>query len=342
MNDAAGLPEFLALPPDDQRDAYLVGAEDLGRSAIVLEKDVWVCWTLDALFRCPDMPDMAFKGGTSLSKIFDAISRFSEDIDVTMDHKGLAPDIDPYEDKSRKARDRDDEALHKAMCERSVDVVVPHLREFMAQVGLDADKLEIEESGEVLTLRYPHLVDRGNDYYLEGVKIEFGGRNMIEPNEIHTVMPYLAEAFPGFSFPTGDVSVLSPMRTFWEKFTLAHAASNREMFPTAARNARHWYDLAVLSVHQVGLDALADLELLTDVVRVKERFFRSGTTHYERCLEGSSTLLPGEPGLSHLREDYERMVAAQMLEHPMPFEELVERVRTLEGNANAAVAAARG
>jgi len=62
------LPAFLALSAENQREAYLAGAAELGRPAIVLEKDVWVCWVLEALFSCPDIPDMAFKGGTSLSR----------------------------------------------------------------------------------------------------------------------------------------------------------------------------------------------------------------------------------------------------------------------------------
>jgi hypothetical protein len=338
MSDTTGMPDFLGLSPQDQRDAYLVGSEELGRSATILEKDVWVCWALDALFTCPEMPAMAFKGGTSLSKIFDAISRFSEDIDVTMDHNGLAPELDPYEPKSRKKRDQDDETLRRLMCERSMDIMVPHLRNLMTEVGLDQDMLYAEKDGEVLTVRYPHRVDGRDEYYLEGVKIEFGGRNMIEPNETYIVAPYLAATFSNFSSPAGEISVLSPTRTFWEKFTLAHAASNRENFPNAERNSRHWHDLAVLSIHQIGRDAVRNLDLLADVVRVKERFFRSGTSQYELCLRGESNLLPDEAGLALLRRDYEQMIAARMLDNPISFDEVVERVRSLEAEVNAAVA----
>lgn len=334
MSNGAGLPAFLTLPPQDQRDAYLVASEELDRSATVLEKDVWVCWTLDALFRCRGMPEMAFKGGTSLSKIFSAISRFSEDIDVTMDHNGLAPDLDPYEPKSRRQRDLDDETLRRLMCERSIDVLVPHLRGLMAEVGLSEDMLLTEKDGEVLTVRYPHLVEGRNAYYLEGVKLEFGGRNMIEPNETHTVVPYMAATFSNFAFPVGEVSVLSPMRTFWEKVTLAHAESNRPEFKNAERTSRHWHDLAVLSDHDIGRVALLDVELLRDVVRVKERFFRSGTSLYDLCLTGEANLLPGDTGLSLLRADYQKMLDAEMLDVPLPFDVLVERVRALQDEIN--------
>lgn len=284
MTEPADLPAFLALSREDQREAYLVGSEDLSRSATVLEKDVWVCWTFDALFRCPDVPDMAFKGGTSHSKIFNAISRFSEDIDVTVDHSGLAPDVDPYDPStSQNQRDRDDKTLRKLLCECSNDLIAPHLRSAAVEIGMPDDMLEIEDDGAVLNVRYPHLVNSPDPYYREGVKIEFGGRNMIEPNERHTVVPYMAQAFDSFAFPVGEVSVLSPMRTFWEKLTLAHAESNRPDFKNADRKSRHWYDLAVLADHDISRSAILEPDLLADVIRVKNRFYKTATARYELC-----------------------------------------------------------
>lgn len=339
MTETPGLPAFLALSTNDQRQAYLVGAAELGRSATVLEKDMWVCWTLDALFRCPDVPKMAFKGGTSLSKVFNAISRFSEDIDVTLDHGGLAPDLDPYDpSKSRKQRDRDNDRLHELLCECSNELVVPHMRSMMSDVGLSQDMLEVDEGGEVLTVRYPQLVEDRNAYHHEGIKIKFGRRNMTEPNDTHRIAPYLAETFDNFSFPVGEVGVLSPMRTFWEKVTLAHAESNRPEFRKLERTSRHWYDLAVLTDHAIGRAAIHDLDFLADVVRVKERFYRSGTTRYELCLQGECALLPDERGLGLLRDDYEQMVGAQMLDDPIPFDDVVTRVRALQDEVNAATA----
>ena len=340
MNDdtsTEGLTAFLSLSAQDQRDAYLIAAADLGRSATVLEKDVWVCWALDALFSCEGMPDMAFKGGTSLSKVFDAIARFSEDIDVTMDHKGLAPDLDPYDPAtSGGQRKRDTKMLGDLLCERSHDVVVPHLLARMAEVGLDADRLQIDKDGEELNILYPHLLDQRDPYYREAIKIEFGGRNMIEPNEAHTVVPYVAAAFSTFSFPTGQVAVLSPRRTFWEKVTLAHAESNRPEFKNAERTSRHWYDIAILADHEIGQAALLELPLLDEVVQVKNRFYYSGFAQYDLCLEGKANLLPDEVGLELLRADYQAMVAAGMLDDPLNFEDLVGRVRALQDAVNAA------
>lgn len=336
MSDTEALPAFLDLPISDQRDAYLIASADLGRSATVLEKDVWVCWALDTLFRCPGMPDMAFKGGTSLSKIFNAIARFSEDIDITVDHKGLAPDLDPYDTETTGGqRTRDTTKLGKLLCELSRDVVVPHFRSRLEDLGVSGNFLEVAMNGEELNIRYPHAIDEHDPYYRESVKIEFGGRNMIEPNAVHQVVPYMSEAFETYAFPSGAVHVLSPMRTFWEKVTLAHAESRRPEFKNADRTSRHWYDIAVLMDHKIGRDALLDIHLLTDVVKAKKRFYNSGFAGYDLCLEGKASLLPGEAGLALLESDYSKMIDAQMLEEPLAFDDLVARVRSVERAVNA-------
>lgn len=343
MSEAAGdLPAFLALSAENQREAHLAGAAELGRPAIVLEKDFWVCWTLEALFSCPGIPNMAFKGGTSLSKTFGAISRFSEDIDVTIDHGGLVPGLDPYDPNlSGGQRRRDNDTLLGALLACSNDVIVPHLYRQLEVAGLSADNLVVGENGAELTVQYPHLVTDGASYYREGVKIEFGGRNMIEPNQKHVVTPYMVEMLDNFAFPAGRVAVLAPERTFWEKFTLAHAESNREPMVTGDRISRHWHNLAVLADHEIGQAALADIGLLEDVVKVKERFYRRATSQYSQCLAGESCLLPGAKGLALLRADYEEMLGAEMLDHPITFDEVIERVRALEADANGAISAAR-
>ncbi|CAN5839489.1 hypothetical protein BH23ACT4_BH23ACT4_16970 [soil metagenome] len=94
----------------------------------------------------------------------------------------------------------------------------------------------------------------------------------------------------------------------------------------------------MLTDHDIGRAAILNLDLLADVVRVKERFYRSGTTRYELCLQGECTLLPDETGLGLLRDDYEQMVAAPMLNDPIPFDDVVAHVRALQDEVNAATA----
>ena len=173
-------------------------------------------------------------------------------------------------------------------------------------------------------------------YYRKGVKIEFGGRNMREPHERHTLTPYLAAEFPDLAFVTAAVDALAGERTFWEKVTLVHAESNRETFKaTAGRLSRHWYDLAVLSTHPIGARALANVALLEDVVKVKTCFYNSGFGHYEQCLTGQANLLPEAEGRVALRADYEAMVRAGMLEEPMSFDDVEAAIAQIQVAVNA-------
>jgi predicted nucleotidyltransferase component of viral defense system len=92
---------FLQLPETDRKAILDKAAQKLGKSPNLLEKDVWVCWTLEKLGNMPEVPSLAFKGGTSLSKAFDAIARFSEDVDVTLDRRALDPELDPFTASSK-------------------------------------------------------------------------------------------------------------------------------------------------------------------------------------------------------------------------------------------------
>ena len=133
-----------------------------------------------------------------------------------------------------------------------------------------------------------------------------------------------------------QLSVLSAARTFWEKATLIHVECHRpSLRPSAERLSRHWYDLARLADHEVGQQAMGDSELLRDVLRIKETFYRSGFSHYDRCLAGGLRLIPDEPLLDALRQDYQAMLAAQMFYgDTLTFESIVERLRRLEAEVN--------
>lgn len=336
--------DFLRLTAEDQAELYSVAAQDLGRDPRALEKDVWVCWTLEALFNCEGLPSMAFKGGTSLSKVYDAIQRFSEDIDVTMDCRELGGD-DPFDEKlSRKGRDRVDEALRAQVRATSMQVAFPHLERERQRQGVDASIIA-DKDGEEIHVRYPTVFAAPQEpsYMLDVVKIEFGGRNLTEPCESHTVRPYVASA-PGMEqlgFPNAEVDVLCGERTFWEKFTLAHEAVQRaEVAVTAARMARHWYDLAKLHRHEIGARSYDRLDILRDVVRVKERFYRRGNSNYDLCLRGQATIIPTGLMMDNLWRDYQAMVDSQMLEAAPPtFAEIVDEVTELQVSANALIGA---
>lgn len=329
------MPEaFLHLPANDQAEILQTCAGKLGRRPEHLEKDVWICWVLQGLFTMPDRLPMAFKGGTSLSKVYAAIQRFSEDVDVTVDYKSLDQSIDPFDPKvSRTAQSKYTATLKARLADHTKNAIRPH---FESLVGTLTEKppkpITISEDGEKLFIPYPSRF--GAD---ESVLLEFGGRNVIAPNEDHPLRPYIASVVSDLQYPEATVQVLAPSRTFWEKATLVHVACNRaDPKLDSDRQSRHWHDLAVLANHKIGEASLADRALLEHVVEHKSVFFRASYANYEACLSGGLRLIPGTPLLQALGADYEKMITDGMFEgEPPTFDAIIARLAKLEKEINA-------
>ena len=149
--------------------------------------------------------------------------------------------------------------------------------------------------------------------------MEFGGRNVIDPNEQHDIVPDVAELTPELDYPSASVTVLSPARTFWEKATLVHVECHRRRLAARPdRLSRHWFDLAFLGRHEVGRAALSDRALLKDVVRHKAVFFNASYANYDQCLDGRLRLVPDHDQLPGLRSDYDAMRAARVVGSEAP------------------------
>lgn len=333
------MPEsFLHLSQGEQSQIYRALGPQLSRTPVVLEKDVWVCWVLQALFTMPGRLPMAFKGGTSLSKVFGAIARFSEDVDITLDYRGLDSNFDPFAAGVSKNQLRKfSESLKSFVREHAHDVVAPHFQKMLAaEFEAASTRLEISDDGEQLRVHYPTVLDTAGDYVGNSVLIEFGGRNITEPNEEHHVRPDIAEHVPTLEFPSSRVSVLSPARTFWEKATLMHVECQRDEFRVSAeRLSRHWYDLAMLADLGHGKAAMADRSLLADVVKHKKVFYNASYANYDACLVGQLKLIPEDAALAALRDDFQRMIGAGMfVGEPPAFDVIVDRLRALEAAIN--------
>lgn len=324
---------FLALDRGTRQEIYLATSGVTGLTGPILEKDVWVCWTLRALFSMPGALPMAFKGGTSLSKVYNAISRFSEDVDVTIAYDALDNSIDPFDaGTSGKARSRYSDTLKGKVAAHVTDVVASHMRTALAdELGLKPDTVELDASNpENIFIHYPSAFDEAGDYLAHRVKVEFGGRNAILPNEGHTIRPYVEEHAHGLAFPQARVQVLAAERTFWEKATLIHVACGRPLRQDSTRQSRHWYDLDRLGQSAIGTRALTDRELLADVVKVKKVFFNSSTADYDACLKRGLRLVPTGDSLAALERDYSEMCDAGMiLGEPPDFKDIIARLGSL-------------
>lgn len=339
------MPSYFELEDHERRNLLNASARMTGKAPSTLEKDIWLCHVLDQLFQHTGVCPMVFKGGTSLSKVFGVIERFSEDIDVTIDWRQIHPKP-PTSDELA--------AMSKAQTRKLSEVIEGHLlarvktlKELLsASLG---PKLEVayeknaddSDAMDKLRVVYPALVEYQDKYVQPSVLIEFGARNDIVPGDQYTIAPDVLPLFPEIHFPQATIGVLSPERTYWEKATLMHDECQRPADKpriSSARLSRHWYDLAQLANHNVGHEALRNPSLLEQVVDTKNRFFRYAFSDYGKCLTGHMQLVPDAAILAGLKEDYGVMESSGMFygDHPS-FEDIVDRLRALELEINAAI-----
>jgi hypothetical protein len=288
----------------------------------------------------PNRHHMAFKGGTSLSKVFNAISRFSEDVDITIDYKSLDPTVDPFAQglsSNKKQRIRKD--LDQRAKDYIANVVDLHFKEALENLHLEGAG-EIKAEGDTLYINYPSVVEDPQGYVKGSVKLEFGGKNAIIPSDEHLITAILSKNFSEVAFPSATVNVLSPERTFWEKATLIHVECGKDAIRTQDHWSRHWYDLDQLSRSDIGKSALTDKDLLADVIKVKKIFFDSATANYDDCNTGGLKLIPDQNNSVTLEKDYKNMLKAGMLYGDIPtFSEIISRLRLLEIEINEAFTA---
>ena len=329
---------FLSLSAAEQRDILETAAARSGQPAVILEKDIWICWVLQVLFSIPDRPPMAFKGGTSLSKVYGIIDRFSEDVDITLDYRTFADGFDPFATNvSRSQIRRLSDRLKSSVEGYTRDVVGPALGAAAARLpATGRHAVRMGDDGERVWFAYPSAVENPVGYLASEVLLEFGGRNIIDPNEQHEIVPDIAALTSSLELPAATVTVLSPARTFWEKATLIHVECHRRRLAVGPeRLSRHWFDLTCLARHDTGRAALADRGLLEDVVRHKMVFFNASYANYDHCLDGRLRLVPDDDQIVSVRSDYDAMRRAGIVGADAPeFDTLMDAIGNIEAEAN--------
>lgn len=302
----------------DRRLAFEQSALKRQLSPQILEKDFWVCWTLKQLFTLPTIGEhLIFKGGTSLSKVFHVIERFSEDIDVSIDRGflGFGGDNEPEAGSSNKEKQRRIDALRVACQQMIANALQPALEAVIRSKvrGGEAWVLRADATdpdGQTLLFDYPSAWPAaGVAYVRQTVKIEMGARADHWPWEAKSVTPYVAEEFPqAFRETSCAVKVLSVERTFWEKATILHAEFHRPADKAMPdRFSRHYGDFYELIHRGVATSATQRLDLLERVAQHKSLFFKSSWAKYGEAAKGSLKISPPDHRINALREDYARM-----------------------------------
>jgi Nucleotidyl transferase AbiEii toxin, Type IV TA system len=328
---------FVELPREARLEFIIEAGRALKAEAAVLEKDIWVCWALEVLFKL-ELP-MVFKGGTSLSKVYRAIARFSEDLDITIDHVASGDSIeDPLAVTVSNTKRREfSERMKTFMNAQVLNVIKPHFEAHLQ--GLPHLKLSLVESGDQLLLEYENVIT--NSYILPQIKLEFGARNAVEPSAVHVIEPDVMawEVSKQLEFPSAKVPVLLAERTYWEKVTLIHAEITRKNPKlNMERYSRHWYDLAQLAQHDSGARALKRVDLRDHVIRTKTALFGVAGVNYDLVANGNCQLIPSDALHDALEQDYLSMVEAGMFDGiPPTWAALLEVLRELEGQINTAL-----
>jgi hypothetical protein len=337
----------IAQVPQSERDALFREATRLlgWRNVRIVEKDFWVCWTLDHLFRISGVREhLVFKGGTSLSKVHQLIERFSEDIDLCVDPAKLGFGETLEREQSRTQLGKQWKILAEACFNYANSAILPALQAAAKEVpALGSDdthgwRIEPDRQGfPLLLFRYPASeTSRDFGYIGPEVKIEIGSLTDQLPVGEHTVAPYVGQALPELKAArSGALTVLEVERTFWEKATILHNEYFRPPTSgTAERISRHFYDLAMLANSPAGQRALAKTEWLERVIEHKQRFFKTGWSSFETARRGTFRLLPSDARRKVLHADYERMDEMFFAERPS-FDAILETLGKLEQALNA-------
>jgi predicted nucleotidyltransferase component of viral defense system len=323
------------LSKNEREELFLVTAREKSLPEAMIEKDFWVCWTLDYLFHdSPWKEHLAFKGGTSLSKCFDLIHRFSEDIDLILDWRLVVCEKDePWAERSRTKQDRFNKAVNARTEIFLAEEFVPRLEADFHKLLNESFQITIDSSDpQTVCFAYPHMFSE--HAILPVIRLEIGALAAWTPTQEAVITSFAAEQYPqAFQQPSSVLRTVSPERTFWEKVTILHKEAFRTNGKFPSRYSRHYYDLWCMTQSPVKNSAYKDLELLRQVVAFKDRFYPAGSAHYEMAKPGSMRLMPPEDCLSVLKADYEHMKNMIFGEQP-EFDEILARIENTEKEIN--------
>lgn len=332
---------FINLGIEEKRSVLELASTESCSNTFYFEKDVWIVWTLQQLFNAPFGSNLVFKGGTSLSKAYGIIDRFSEDIDITYDVRSIAHDltatgsvIPPTNSQAKR--------WTKEIRSRLADWITVEVKAFLEHaLKRDSLEAEINVEGDVLRLEYNPLTDRSSEYVQPVVLLEFGARSTGEPVNKFTICCDAAKSVPrNLIFPEAKVRVMTAERTFWEKSTAVHTICAGGRIRGRGNFARHWYDLMRLDKAGIAEKAFADKKLASNVAEHQSAFFREkdrdgNWIDFHEILKGSLRLVPTGTARDLVRKDYNEMVSNGMLYSDIPtFDELMIKLADIERRAN--------
>lgn len=306
------------IPPNELGEIFSQTANKMGMGLpIIVEKDFWIVKLLQLLFSEESFFEHhVFKGGTSLSKCYGLIQRFSEDLDITISRSflGFNENIEQVSEYGSSKRKKYFDELELA-AESHVKIILDKLHQQISDYIKDEswDLYIDSDDPQKIIFEYPRVLSSSmysdDSYVKPAVLIEFGCRGDLEPANKVNISTYIEECFSDI-FAKNDIVVnaLCPERTFWEKVTLLHMLYHQDAEkPLQLRMARHYYDSYKLLKSDIGNTAVKNTSLLDTVAKHKSVYFKSKKASYETAKPGSLKVLPHEKLKGSLLSDYGAM-----------------------------------
>lgn len=322
--------KITGLTDKERRELFRETAAKMHTTNAIAEKDFWVVWVLDKLFLHEKLSRiLMFKGGTSLSKIYGLIERFSEDIDLILNWK-LLTEEDPYAPRSKNQQNKFNISINDEAKIYIKDTLLPIVSEILKPQCSCKIK---EDDGFSIEIQYPALFS--DSAILPHILLEIGPLALWLPSDEFEITSFAAKEFPHvFDRSICKVKAVLAQRTFWEKATILHQQANRsEENLIPVRYSRHYYDLAMMAKSEVKEKALKDLELLQNVIEFKQKFYTCNWAKYEKAVPGTLKLLPPECRYMELKKDYNAM-QNMIFGAIINFDEILDILKELETEIN--------
>lgn len=306
-----------------------------GLPSVAIEKDWWVTLALNASFSLPYSKNLVFKGGTSLSKGWNLIERFSEDIDLAINRNffGFDGDISKTQIKN----------LRKQSCEFISTTFLADLTKTLTEWKvIDECKLiaqpikDSDKDPQVIEIHYNSVIDT-SEYLPQRILIEVSSRSLMEPIEERKINSIISENFLQQSFSTVPFAIptVLPQRTFLEKIFLLHEEFSQDVEKIRIdRLSRHLYDLEKLMDTEHGIEALKNTDLYNNIVAHREKFNPLRGLDYANHIQSKISILPPDGVMKDYERDYDAMTNFMIYGEPLKFDHLMKRILELQMRIN--------
>lgn len=326
---------WLTLSKERRIEILNQATELTGLPSVAIEKDWWVTMALNASFSLPYSKNIVFKGGTSLSKGWNLIERFSEDIDLAIDRKFFDFDGDISKMQIKN--------LRKQSCEFISATFLADLTKILTEwKAIDECKLiaqpvkDSDKDPQVIEIQYNSVIDT-SEYLPQRVLIEVSSRSLMEPIEERQINSILSENFPQQNFATFPFAIptVLPQRTFLEKVFLLHEEFSQETEKIRIdRLSRHLYDLEKLMDTEHGIEALKNIDLYNNIIAHREKFNSLRGLDYVNHIPSKISILPPQVIVKGYERDYEAMTSFMIYGEPLKFDHLMKRILELQTRIN--------